>query len=283
MNKPRFSAVVLACAVIYAPASFGVVPLTENFDSAPSDWTTRVDADNPSTVGFSNTNDAGGLSGAGEAGGGVRNNDTFEYYADTMNITGLSGNGSDTFTSSGRFRVDVNAVVVPESFMGYFDADSADIRDDGLGFSIKDENASSWRIRPEARDNNAQLDTAGQITIELSSGSVVDWSFTYDPAANGGNGSIDYIFNLVSGSVIDDGSGGTSPNITTTMLLSANPNVDYDAFGWGTRTRPFDDPSEDGDIYFDDLTYTAAIPEPSQFALLLSGLGVLALLRRKRG
>jgi len=285
MNTLRITAVVVTCAAFLTPATFGAVLLTENFDSAPSDWTARYDTSgappNPSTVGFSNTNNANGTSGAGEAGGEVRNNNTFEYYADTTNISGLSGNGGDVLTTSGRFRVDVDNVVVPESFIGYFDTSSTDIRDDGLGFSIKDETSMTWRIRPEARDNNSQLDTAGQITIELSSGSVVDWSFTYDPSANSGNGSIDYNFTLVSGSVLDDGSGGTSTNINTTMTLSANPDVDYDAYGWGTRTRGSDVPAELGDIYFDDLTYTA-IPEPSQVALLLSGLGVLALRRVRR-
>jgi len=281
---PRFHSLLWVTALL-AQASGTAATLTQDFDSAPSDWNQRLDTSggtpNPSSIGFSNTNLANGTSGAGEASGNINYNDTFEYYADDTNV---SLGGSDPFSSSGRLHVTISGTPsIPETFIGYFDTAAAGPRSDGFGFSVKDEDTDTWRIRPEARDGNTQLDTAGQITIEIASGSIVDWFFSYDPDANGGLGAADYTWTLVSGTIENDGSGGSSStpgfDITTEMTLSANPTTDYDAFGLGVRVEDDDtQTAEGGTISFDDVTYT--IPEPS--VALLAGLGLLGLLKRRR-
>jgi len=282
LRKLLPTVLVIGFGVLFSRVA-SAVTVSENFDSDPANWTSNYDPDatNPSGVNFSNTNNASGTSGAGEAFGDAGENDTFEYYADTTNIDGLTG--SDPLSSSGRFYFDITGTgSIAETFFGYFDLDETDIRNDGLGFSLKDENTTTARIRPEARFNGSGLDTSGQVTLNVADQSTIDWEFTYDPSANGGNGAVDYTWTLVSGTL--DGNSTPGHMETTTMNLSTNPGSAYDAFGWGSRTRGSDQVAEAGMIAFDDLSYTAAIPEPSTYALCLLGvigLGWLARRRRK--
>ena len=82
---------------------------------------------------------------------------------------------------------------------------------------------------------------------------------------------------------------GTTFDVTvdgTTFTLA--PNVDDDSFGfWGyTSEAGFTSftvaTSLDSGYSLDQITYTAAIPEPQSYAMMLLGLGCIGLLVRRR-
>jgi hypothetical protein len=94
----------------------------------------------------------------------------------------------------------------------------------------------------------------------ISGSSVVSWTANVNPV---GKGWVHYEIAL------------TSANFTGGTLATILPNVT----GFKIRGEVINGPEKEG---FDNVMVTAAIPEPETYALLLSGLGLLGAIARRR-
>jgi len=229
---------------------------SEAFDAAPDGWTLVSDT---SSFGHSPTNTANGLA-SGEAGGAFLENDSFEYYADTTRLAG-GLDEQQAIHASGRIYVGDIVGEGDEGAVGHFHTTSANLRDDLVGFSVKDRDTDSMRFRFEVRRGGVQLYT-GQDTAYFAAGSVFDWEYEYDPTTSQLTGS----FTLVSGS-FEDSSGNptaaTEFSDTLAISFSSGAGPLVNAFGLGSLTRSSDVNTRGWSMFIDDATY-AVPPTPQE-------------------
>ena len=85
MQRWLFWLLVYLIGVLFPGQAAGLVMRTETFDTDPG-WTgvRNVDVGLGNNYGFSNTDNTGGLSTEGEAGGTIARTTLVSYYADTM-------------------------------------------------------------------------------------------------------------------------------------------------------------------------------------------------------
>ena len=192
--------------------------------------------------GFSNTRHAGGQ--PGEVGGTLwRTGKTWGYYADRVGPLSLDGR----LEASGKVILEVGA---PDSgmYLGWFLARpqerAPDLAGNFLGVKVAGPSRVGHYFRPAYTTAQGAPRAAGQGPV-LVPGRVYDWALVYDPAANGGLGSIratlggeSCTFDLKQG----DRAEGT--RFDRFGLFSVNND------GGHAQLR----------IYFDDLKYTAAPP-----------------------
>lgn len=254
--------------------------VTQNFGSAPDGWVAVLDGGAAgSTLGWASSNLANGVAG-GEAGGTIVENPTFEYYADITNIADPLDEGDDIFASGRLFVGNISdegtSPVSDESFLGHFDRTASDIRDGGLGLSIKDEDSDTMRFRLEARKGGSKQYSGGaQDTLYFAEDSVFDWAYSYESSTS----ELSCTVTLISGSFEgNDGDGNGVISDDTWTNSFAVTEFDVDSFGLGSRTRNSDGPDFYNDVFIDDVTYT--VPEPATMAVL--ALGGLVAVRRRR-
>lgn len=240
------------------------VMITEDFDSAPGSWVGSGNTTAPQNFGWSNTNNAGGVLGAGvgEAGGrfiretlGVYSTDvgSLDPSSDALSMT---GRGRFTFNDGGGnvllgwFDDTTSLAWEPDNFIG-IRTDSTDV------FISRFANGSGL----------------GETLLQGGLGLDNSFSFTwdYDPSANAGNGAITATINGGAPVVVNLG-GGTKDAFTNLNRFGM-----FTLFNGGTSVI---------DAFWDDLGYTSEIapniPEPSSLALwALGGVGTLAASRRR--
>ena len=258
-NKLKWAALAVVPAMVGSAGA--MITLTQNFDSAPMDWTSVNATTGTNNFGFSNTNTVLGAGNAGEAGGTFGRIDGRSYYADTsgmVNFTQL-----DTFSASGSFRASNLAVANHDLFVGFFNTASGDSREPAVALRVRENSATDNRVDLRY-DQVGDTDDANTPTQVLAGSTTYAFDFTYDPAANSGNGTL-------SGNI-----NGSAYSVN----LNGNQSFNVNAFGLFSRNRGSDSPGNEFDLHVDSLTYSA-IPEPSAFALIgIAGLGLM--LRRRR-
>jgi hypothetical protein len=227
--------------------------------------------------GYTPTNKAGGAA-SGEIGGQIFRGDSrvafggsrMAYYGDRLDQTldlehPLKASGKVAFhrgvtdstsligffhSTDSVWNSDAQGAASPENFMGVaIEGPSAEGFFFYPGYGVNQEDSS-----PNVRGNNPPY--------IYPDGSSHDWTLEYDPAGNNGKGRI---------TISLDG------QLTTLDLLDGHKQIGahFDRFGIITTHRDGNGQS----VYFDDLTYTVAIPEPMSMPTV--ALLILSLYRRR--
>ena len=218
---------------------------TEHFDADPN-WegvNNRATAPQKRTVrqdfGYGRTAHAGGK--PGEVGGTFWRSGKYAYCADRVGPLSLD----DRLEASGKV-VLVSGAPDADMFLGWFNSANKDEppveAGHFLGVHVGGPTRVGHYFHPSlatARGNRAQA-PAGPV---LSPGKVHEWSLVYDPAAEGGNGSV---------TVTLDKESVTLPLKKGIKAQGAR----FDRFGLFTSTIG----GQIVRIYLDDLKYTAARP-----------------------
>lgn len=191
--------------------------------------------------GFSNTSYAGGK--PGEVGGTFWRSGRYGYYADRVGQLSLA----DRLEASGKVVLKVGA---PDSdmYFGWFNSANKEQppveAGHFLGIHVGGPTRIGHYFQPHittAQGTKARA-KAGPV---LEPGKVYDWSLVYDPAAEGGRGTIQV----------------TLGHESTTLVLKAGiqaQGASFDRFGLFTSTIG----GQVVRIFLDDLKYTAARPAP---------------------
>lgn len=248
---------------------------TQNFDSeadaVAAGWTGLLnrDVDQTTDYGFSDSNKAGAS--AGEGGGAVpfRTNE-LTYYADTS--IGILNTATDVISASGRLTIDATTDGYDGGMeIGFFNTGDTETQNKGvksfIGFRLYEPSPAPevrWRTRNVTQFGNGPLVGPEGLAI----GTDYLFSISFDPNGAGpGTGLATTEFRLAS----DNSLLGASSSIATSA-------VDLNAFGM--MTIDFDAIRPNVEIFFDNLTYTSAIPEPSSIGL--AAVGLVCVVWRKR-
>lgn len=279
--------VIVAAIVATGSSAFAAVTRTETFASDPG-WigvNNRVAADNSGqNFGFSNTNNAGAA--AGEAGGIFYRTDynvdpRASYYADNLGAGGMTIN--DTLSFSGSFNPVSGGT---EVLIGFFNSNYADFVPGAnyrfpnfMGFKLDGDRVRFSTItnrgNPPGSDPRDPLTGVTEQDIAIGTYNEKNtFSFTYTPGADGDSNG------LPDSATIDATINGTT--IPTQTLLEPGQLAEFAPFDlFGLHSKGSDSAQGPFEVYFDDLSYTAAtaIPEPAGVAIL-GCIGLLGLRRR---
>jgi len=243
----------------------------------------------PSQVGWVNSNNAGGASGAGEAGGphdfiGYPDGTRFSqprYYADVD--LGGTVTDADTISANGVYKISSANASCDNVGLSHFTSTIVSgasdplaaglFIDDGGGggdptvyaclYGLKD-GGGVWKHMP------------GSGVLQWTKGNSITWTYTYyggvDPSHEKYR-KVEAYFEQTD---------NPSNNITlTTNAMPTDAHFELDAFGiHGQQYWTGGNGNYYGDIFMDDVTYSSNVPEPATVAIL--GLGSLVLLRRRR-
>jgi len=230
------------------------VQLQQNFDSAPADWIENGSRTAPQNFGFSNTNNAGGS--PGEAGGTINRAPLAYYHTDV----GVIDPSTTPLTMSGLINLDGNNT---NEYLGWHNVGLGAPRGLGgtlLGFRV-DEGAIIGFPNTDVTDPRPfppEFPTSFEVTYDPTGGS----------GDNVGGASIRFVVNKTG-----------EPSFDQTFQISAAARdalPDLTHFGLVTLGES----SGEGMDFYDNLSYTSAIPEPASLGLL--GLGSLLAVRRRR-
>jgi hypothetical protein len=280
--RSSIRASAFALAVSVGTSAFGV-QLIQNFDTNPADW--LVDntvtpqggtvPDPPAAgndLGFSNTNKAGGT--AGEAGGRftrLRNDlDTTDANATLRGARYDTAVGSldpktQSLTMSGLLNYPGSET---NELIGWYDpATIFPFRpDDFIGFR-----SDSRTLRVNAYAGGTQIFDA-----PVGGNYPESFTFVFTPTVDGATieGTIT---DLVANVAADTVQTGVTPFSMTMTAAQRDAFVTaFTRFGLFTLDN---NQTNNGFAYYDNLSYTSAIPEPATLSLL--GLGGLLALRRR--
>ncbi len=237
---------------------------TQSFDSEISaeaaGWTGNgLNRDNNlgTDFGFSATDNAGGSSGIGEAGGFFPRLQTpVAFYGDTD----LGGDLSldDVLAATGNFMIS-NLDFDGEIWLGWFDATDSPNRTDFIGLHVREPNDAT---RPDFRGLASYFLADGTNDIgdfvAVPEGELLEFALIYDPVGGLGMGELQvFITNRDTGDVI----------IIANQLNDSDrmEGSEFNAFGLTTSGGAGSNvPTRLAELYIDDLMYTS-------FASSLSG------------
>jgi hypothetical protein len=223
----------------------------QDFASDP-DWIgkgNRTTFEDPEQVGAHNfgysadTNHAGGAK-PGEVGGGLWRSGDFAYYADRVGPLNLN----QRLEARGKVKL-VTAGPDSDMYIGWFDSASQKVKksetesgdaQNFLGIHVGGPTRIGHYFNPAMATTKGTRGKVEQGPI-LVPGKTYDWSLTYDPTANNGNGEIRVTL------------GNESVTLTLKRGLKAE-GATLDRFGLFTSTIG----GQMVKIYFDELEYTAA-------------------------
>lgn len=252
------------CLLLTSAAFAAPYQINETFDVDPG-WDGFQNQTPDNDFGWSNTNNTGAPSGAGELGGTLAR-DPRGWYADDIGVLDAS---TDALSMSGTMVINFDANNDGASYLGWFDADdlgNESYPEHWMGFRLQNDPPFQVRIL---------WTTGGPLGQEVAANEGTDWDngvafpfeFSYDPSANSGNGQI----------VAQVGT--AAPVISNLGLGDKDIFPDFDH--WGLISSNFPDSFKLVEVFIDDVTYTSnAIPEPASITLI--GLALLALGARRR-
>jgi hypothetical protein len=251
VSRQTYVRLVLATAAVQAGlagAAFAQTE-TENFDSAPVDWLARG---NPDTYGFSNTDNTGGASGAGEAGGDIFRDPNVAYYAD-LTLGGMLTE-QHAFSASGELNVDNYVGLNSENMIAFFEQGKEDLVGDGgpgannvVGLHILDSSATNIRLSARIYDSTAPVGTYRHddpTPATPNMDNIASFSLDWDPGTR-----------TLSARVFN--ASGTQLGLAQSVL-PAGKTFRVNAFGLytgltGSRTN------EQHDAHIDAVTYSRAV------------------------
>ncbi len=274
MTRIVSMAVVAAACWLMLPAEcLGV--LAENFDSAPPNWAQINNPSSGNSFGFSNTNNTGGTSNAGEAGGAFRRTDQRHFYVDT-DVGYMS-----TFDIPLAFSGELDVTSVASDFnasisFGYVDSrDTTGQYADGMGLFLAEPggNGTTQYRAFGAMTTGSTVLLTNAFFLDINTDRVFE--FTWDPDGGTGDGE----FSLT----VSGAGGGTNSRSLTAAERNAFSTAELDSFGWSTHilSSPAAAPGT-ANAYVDGLQYTA-IPEASPlfvWSMLVSLCGVVRSRRK---
>ncbi|HWP40403.1 MAG TPA: hypothetical protein VNL70_05710, partial [Tepidisphaeraceae bacterium] len=229
---------------------------TENFDISPAHWQRVGTTD----YGFSNTDNTGQESPAGEAGGRFRRLEQRDYYADTT-IGVLTQN--DAFFSTGELFVGNAATADNEAWIAHFSTETGSVNRNIVGLSIvegRPDPSTGFRFTAHIYDSsgNEQRPEALNFPYKDESGNPILYKYYYawDPDAD----------RLTTRLLNPDGS------LVQEIVLDAGPvQFTLNAFGLTGVITPGQDPGKFSDVFIDAATYTIASPAAAQWNVNASG------------
>ena len=254
----------LIAAISFSSVLFGVPLLlpaqdfeTQTFDSEISaeaaGWTGNMNRDDGlgTDFGFSATDNAGGSSGAGEAGGLFPRLQTpVAFYGDTD----LGGELTldDVLAATGKFMIS-NLDFDGEIWLGWFDATDSPNRTDFLGLHFREPNDAT---RPDFRGLASYYLADGTNDVgdfvAVPEDELFEFALIYDPLGGfGGVGELEVIMtNRDTGDVI---------NIVNELNDADRlEGAEFNAFGFTTSGGAGSNvPTRLAELYIDDLTYTS--------------------------
>ncbi|MCH8046848.1 MAG: PEP-CTERM sorting domain-containing protein [Planctomycetes bacterium] len=256
LNHPGITAAIILALgtgllLTMSPAARAQAFETQSFDSEASasaaGWTEFQSRDAPFDYGFSNTNNAEGDSGSGEAGGTIaRGAGLNAYYAD-LTLGGSSDLSLDLH-ATGRLKIrDVD--FDGEMYLGWFDSAVAeaagfDVQEDKdyIGLRFFEPNNGLWRlyasidgIFPSPIGVGNQIDLPDDTALDFE----IDWDA--DGGAIAGDGLLTLTFSTLD---------GTQTFVST---VEGSSPMTWDAFGLLSNNQ---DRLQQGLLWVDDLSYT---------------------------
>jgi len=215
------------------------VQVTETFDVDPL-WDGFNNTTGNNSYGFSNTNNTGAASGSGEVGGAVGNMPRSYYAADVGSLDA----STDVLSMQGTAYIDVGPTGDDgQHFWGWFDKDDlgGGFRPDNfIGiYSLRD---PPYQLRLLWHVNGSSNDVA-VLVPEIVPEQSFTYDLTFDPNANGGNGSLTAFTSA----------GGYS----VTLNLPAGRKDDFNNFDRFGMLSEYPVPTiVPAVVFHDDITYT---------------------------
>ncbi|WP_428938199.1 hypothetical protein [Fontivita pretiosa] len=239
--------------------------VVQTFDSAPADWVQLGGA----SYGFSNTNNTGPLSPAGEAGGVFPREDVRRAYADTT-IGQLTQ--ANAFGAAGEFFFGNPNNPDTEMFIAHFAQDQVDgiklgdstAPDQGghniAGIYIIDSGNDSFRMRSRIYTGSAlRLDSPDTITIPIGDGRF-RFDYVFDPATM-----------TLTSRIFDDDEAGSALLGTASVTLPEGETLTLDAFGLTNGFNGSSVSSLNYTVFIDDVVYTVGTVAGSNWNVNANG------------
>ena len=256
MGRHQVSAAIVAAAAAVLVVSGGDVRAatrTENFDTAPPNWVGINNTAAGNSYGFSNTNNTGQASGAGEAGGTFTRSGAVNrgMYGDTT-IGPLNQN--DIIHGDGEFSFGNGATADTDGGFGH--QDTAWMQGQGfnvncLGVGIFEGNptpASNFRFAALIYTDNNVERVGPRINVPAGQCKFVyDWNPNTD---------------TLTAKLLDT-SGVQVPGAISSITVPSSDTFNFDAFGIGSAFNGNTNTGNTYQYFIDAVTYTIQGPPPN--------------------
>lgn len=262
-----------------SPINAGIIHF-QAFDTeasaAATGWTGFGNSQNGNLFGFSGSDNTGGLSPAGEAGGTIARTENLAYYADGT----LGGvlTFDDSITATGEFDILSAAGFNNANRVGYFDSTDTTGAFDFLGFQVAEPQVgNNLRVLADVVFSNGATLAQSTTPFTITPNGDYTWEFSWSPSTN-----------LLRVEFFDSAGVSVGESSRTLSATQRAFGISLNAFGLTTGGigEPIS-PNNNADVFIDNLSYTTAfVPEPASQALLFSGvlsaLGLCVLRYRRQ-